>query len=109
LSHSNDTCLNLIPKSFNARWPSSKEFVHNNYQWLCIRLRRLKVQHYFASLMTKKQVIFPIVDMCPMCFFSQPCIPHNRSSNIQSTQTLLIWDTTIQHFVYASSTSIFSL
>jgi hypothetical protein len=37
----------------------------------------LKVQHYFASLMTKKQVIFPIVDMCLMCFFSQLCITHN--------------------------------
>jgi hypothetical protein len=83
----------------HSRWPSSKEFMYNNYRWQCIRLQWLKVQHYFTSLMTKKQVIFPIVDMRPMCFFSQPCIPHNRSSNIQLTQTLLLWDTTIQHCV----------
>jgi hypothetical protein len=84
----------------HSMWPSSKEFVHYNYRRLCIRLWRLIVQHYFASLMTIKQVIFPIVDMCPM-YFSQLCIPHNPNRNIQLAQTLLLWDTTNQHFIYA--------
>ena len=79
LSHSNDTCLDFIPKS-------SKVIEHNNYRPICTPLRRLKVLHYFASLKTKTQVIFPIVDMCLMCSFSQLCIPHNQSPNIQSTQ-----------------------
>jgi hypothetical protein len=92
----------------DSRWPSSKVIVHNNYWAKYTPLRQLKVLHYFASLMTKTQVIFLIVDMCSMCSFSQLCIPHNQSPNIQSTQILLPWDITIQHFVYASSTSIFS-
>ena len=54
----------------NSRWPSSKVIEHNNYRLKCILLRRLKVLHYFASLMTKTQVIFPIVDMCPLNFAS---------------------------------------
>ena len=103
LSHSNYTCLNLIPKSLKVAL-----IEHNNYWLKCTPLRRLKVLHYFASLMTKIQVIFPIVDICSMYSFSQLCIPHNWCLNIQSTQILLLWDTTIQHFVYASSTSIFS-
>ena len=37
-----------------SKWPSSKVFVHNNYRWICIRLRRLIMQHYFTSLMTMK-------------------------------------------------------
>jgi hypothetical protein len=32
----------------------------------------------------------PNIDICSMYFFSQPCIPHNQSPNIQSTQTLLL-------------------
>ena len=48
----------------HSRWPSSKVFVHNNYRRICIRLRWLIIQHYFASLMTMKQVIFPIINMC---------------------------------------------
>ena len=107
LSHSNGTCLKLIPNP--SMLPSSIEFVHNNYRPQCTPLRRLIVQHYFASWMTMRQVIFPIVDMCPMCFFFQLCIPHSPSRNIQQVQTLHLWDTTNQHFVYASSTSIFSL
>ena len=88
LSHSNGTCLNLIPKSLKVA--SSKVIEHNNYRSKCTPLRRLKVLYYFASLMTKTQVIFPIVVMCPMCSFSQLCIPHNRSPNIQSTKILLL-------------------
>ena len=38
----------------HSRWHSSKVFVHNNYQRICIRLRWLIMQHYFASLMTMK-------------------------------------------------------
>ena len=49
----------------HSRWPSSKEFMHNNYQRICIRLWWLIMQYYFASLMTMKQVIFPTIDMCP--------------------------------------------
>ena len=107
LSHSNGTCLNLIPKSLKL--PLSKVIEHNNYWPKCTPLRRLKVLHYFASLMTKTQVIFPIVDMCLMCSFSQLCIPHNLNPSIQWVQILHLWDTTIQHFMYALSTSIFSL
>ena len=54
LSHSNSTFLNLIPKSFKVAF--NQKIVHNNYRWICIRLRRLIMQHYFASLMTMKQV-----------------------------------------------------
>ena len=50
----------------HSRWSSSKVFVHN-YRWICIRLWRLIMQHYFASLMTMKQVIFPTIDMCQRC------------------------------------------
>ena len=32
----------------HSRWPSSKEFVHNNYRRIYIRLRRLIMQHYFC-------------------------------------------------------------
>ena len=81
LSYSNGTCLNLILKSLKVA--SSKVIEHNNYRPKCTPLRWLKVLHYFASLITKIQVIFPIVDMCPMCSFSQLCIPYNRSLNIQ--------------------------
>ena len=84
LSHSNVTCLNLIPKSLKVA------FIQSNWA------QQLPAKMYSASavesatlfcfsLMTKTQVIFPIVDMCPMCSFSQLCIPHNRSPNIQST------------------------
>jgi hypothetical protein len=59
----------------------------------------------FRFLEDQGTLIFPIVDTCPMCFFFQLCIPHNRSPNIQSTHC----DITIQHFVYPSNTSIFSL
>ena len=54
----------------HSKWPSSKVIVHNNYRPKCTPLRRLKVLHCFTSLMTKTQVIVPIVDMCPMCSFS---------------------------------------
>ena len=63
----------------HSKWPSSKVFVHNNYWWICIRLRRLIMQHYFVSLMTMKQVIFPTIDMCLRCSSFQPCILHNLS------------------------------
>ena len=86
----------------HSKLPLSKVIEHNNYQPKFTQLRWLKEIHYFASLITKTQVIFPIIDMRLMCSFSQLCIPHNRSPNIQSTQILLIWDTTIQYFVYAS-------
>ena len=93
----------------HSRWPSSKVFVHNNYRRICIQFRRLIMQHYFTSLMTMNQVIFPTIDMCSRCSSFQPCIPHNPSQSNQLAQTLLLWDTTNQHLVYASSTSIFSL
>ena len=99
LSHSSGTCLKLIPKS-------SKVTEHNSYWRICIWLQWMKVQHDFASLMTKTQVIFPIIDMCLMCSFYPLCIPHNRSPNIQLTQTLPLQDTINQYFVYASSTSV---
>ena len=107
LSHSNGTYLNLIPKSLKVVFIQIIE--HNNYRPKYTPLRRLKVLHYFTSLITKIQVIFSIIDMCPMCYSSQLCIPHNQSLNIHSTQILLLWDTTIQHSMYASSNSIFSL
>jgi hypothetical protein len=66
----------------HSRWPSSKEFVHN-YRRICIRLRRLIMQHYFASLMTIKQVIFTIINKCPKCSSFQCCISHNLSQSIQ--------------------------
>ena len=62
--------------------PLSIGFVHNNYRPECTPLRRLIVQHYFVSWMTMRKVIFPIVDMCPMCFFFQLCIPHSTNLNI---------------------------
>ena len=65
--------------------------------------------HQCASLMTMKLVIFPTIDMCPRCSSFQPCISQNPSRSNQLAQTLLLWDTTNQHFVYTSSTSIFSL
>ena len=82
-------------------WPSSNVFVHNNYRQICIRLRWLIMQHNFASLVTMKLVIFPTIDMCPRCSSFQPCISHNPSRSNQLTQTLLLWDTTNQHLVYA--------
>jgi hypothetical protein len=93
----------------HSRWPSSKEFVHNNYRRICIRLRWLIMQHYFTSLMTMKQMIFPTIYKCPKCFSFQPCIPHNLSRSSQLTQTLHLWDTTNQYFGYALNTSIFPL
>ena len=93
LSHSNGTFWTWFQS--HSKWPSSKVFVHNNYRLICIWLRRLIMQHYFTSLMTKTQVIFPIVDIYPMCSFSQLCILRNRNPNIQSTQILLLWDTTV--------------
>jgi hypothetical protein len=106
LSHSNDTFLNLISKSFNMTF--IQRICAQQLPATMYSASVVESAHYFASLMIKKEVIFLIVDMCPMCFFSQPCILHNRSLNIQSTQTLLLWDTIVQHFVYASTTSIFS-
>jgi hypothetical protein len=92
LSHSNGTFLNLIPKSFKVAF----------IQRICARqlpadmcqLRRLITQHYFASLMTMKQVIFSTIDMCPRCSSFQPCILHSQSQNIQQVQTLVLWDIT---------------
>ena len=107
LSHSNDTFLNLISKLFKVAFIQricAQQLLADMYS-----LWRLIMQHYFASLMTMKQVIFPTIDKCPKCFSFQPCIPHNQSPNIQLNQTLLLWDTTNQHFMYTSSTSIFSL
>jgi hypothetical protein len=54
LSHSNVICLNLIPKS-------PKVVVPNNYRPKCTQLWLLNVQHYFASSVTKTQVIFLIL------------------------------------------------
>ena len=68
LSHSNGTCLNLIPKSLKVA--SSKVIEHNNYRSKCTPLRRLKVLYYFASLMTKTQVIFPTWHVPDVLFFS---------------------------------------
>ena len=58
------------------------------------------MQHYFAYLTTMKQVVFPIVDKCPRCSSFQLCIQHNLSWNNQLAQTLLLWDTINQYFVY---------
>ena len=100
LSYSNGTFLNLIPKSLKVAFIQS----------ICAQQLPADImQHYFASLMTMKQVIFPTIDMCLRCSSFQPCIPHNLSRSNQLAQTLLLWDTTNQHLVYASSTSIFSL
>ena len=106
LSHSNCTCLNLIPKSLKVA------FIQSNWA------QQLSAKMYSASAVENATLFCFFDDQdtsdlpnswhCPMCSFSQLCIPHNRSPNIQSTQILLLWDTTIQHFVYASSTSIFS-
>ena len=56
--------LSLTWFQSHSRWPLSKEFVHN-YRRIRIRLWRLIMQHYFASLMTMEQVIFPTIDKCP--------------------------------------------
>ena len=107
LSHNNGTFLNLIPKSFKVAFIQSicaEQLLADMYSASAVDNATL-----FCFLMTMKQVIFPLIDMCPRCSFFQPCIPHNLSWSNQLAQTLLLWDTINQHFVYASSTSIFSL
>ena len=74
---SNGTFLNLIPKSFKVTFIQiicAQQLLTDIYQ-----LRRLIMQHYLASLMTMKHVIFPTIDMCSRCSSFQPCIPHNPS------------------------------
>jgi hypothetical protein len=93
LSYINGTWLNLNPKSFKMVF--IQRICAQQLSTAMYSASVVESEHYFASLITKKQVIFLIVDMCPMCSFSQLCIPHNRSPNIQSTQILPLWDTTI--------------
>ena len=68
LSHSNGTCLNLILKSLKVAFIQSnwaQQLPSEIYSALAVESATL-----FCFFDDQKQVIFPIVDMCPMCSFS---------------------------------------
>ena len=107
LSHSNGTCLNLISKSFKVAFIQS------------ICAQQLLADMYLASAIDNATLFCFFDDHetsdlpnnwhVPEVLFFQPCILHNPSQSNQLAQTLLLWDTTNQHFMHALSTSIFSL
>ena len=63
----------------------------------------------FVSLNAKKQGIGREIDRCRMCFFRLPYTLHSLHQIIQQEESLPLWDTKDQNFLYPPSIEIFFL